>query len=87
MPRWGDCGIRLQVTPPGATHDPAGRFQRSEDEVAVVEIGYGDTLEDEDVGAVFDDGVMVDLHDAKVRHAVHPGAGSHRSGRDRPGSR
>src|SRR5215218_5501094 len=49
------------------------RRTASEDEVAVVEIGYGDTLEDEDVGAMGEHHVMVDLHHVQVGQAVDPG--------------
>ena len=66
----GVIGIRFRSTRRehlGGTKFPAGpsdlRRTASEDEVAVVEIGDVDTLEDEDVGAVLDDGVVVDLHD------------------------
>ena len=74
----GVIGIRFQSTRRehlGGLELPGGatdlRRTASEDEVAVVEIGDVDTLEDEDVGTVLDDGVVVDLHDPEVGHAVH----------------
>ena len=72
------AGFR-QWIPPGGLGEilPAGatdlRGTASEDEVAVVEIGYGDTLEDEDVGAMGEHHVMLDLHHVQVGQAVDPG--------------